>query len=285
MTGTVSYILTWNNFKTPDELVLNEDFHKLVLASKLPRPSKFEEQSISSCKTLCKPLLSYELIKSDLARGLSAFDVAVMFDGPEKHYVTVIEKLSSHFVSAGRITPSDEVKATSQYRSFNTKMRANPVPNLSSHYEIHCRPELFQLFKYSCLCLPSLITMPTDFIVPEANLESDKGVFQSCLRSLQASHLTVLLVSSLYRDPKSIGPVFRLPEKGPDLLSYKKFSVWNFLKGGRPRRTAMMGKLETGYRKAVLKFEKPGVTSGSTTTSISRASSINSTPSPDPTLS
>ena len=95
--------------------------------------------------------------------------------------------------------------------------------------------------------------MPTEFIVPIANLESDKGVFQSCLRSLQASYLTVPHVSSLYRDPKSIGRVFCLRGKGPDLLSDKRFSVWNFLEGNGPRRTGMMGKLETGYRKAVLK--------------------------------
>ena len=47
----------------------------------------------------------------------------------------------------------------------------------------------------------------------------------------------------------------------------------------------MLDKLEIGYRKAVLKFEKPGVKSGSITPSISRTSSVNSTPSPCPTLS
>ena len=279
-------------FKTPDEFVLNEDFHQLVLASKLPRPSKFVEQSIVFCKTLCKQLLRHDLINSDLARGLSAFDVAVMFEGPEKHYVTAIEKLSAHFVSAGWITPSDKVKVTSQYRSLVTKLRANPVPDyddwihlLSSHYEVHCRPELFQVFKYSCLCLPPLLKMPAEFIVPIASLESDKGAFQSCLRSLQASYLTVPHVSNLYRDPKSIARVFRLLGKGPDLLSDKKFSVWNFPKGSGLRRAALVGKFETGYRKAVLNLEKSGVTSGSTTPSMSRTSSTNSTPSPDPTLS
>ena len=220
-------------FKTPDEFVLNEDFPQLVHASKLPRPSKFVEQSIVFCKTLCKQLLRHDLINSDLARGLSAFDVAVMFEGPEKHYLTVIEKLSAHFVSAGWITPSDKVKVTSrQYRSLVTKLRANPIPDyddwihlLSSHYEVHCRPELFQVFKYSCLCLPPLVKMPAEFIVPIASLESDKGAFQSCLRSLQASYVTVPHVSSLHRDPKSIARVFRLLGKGADLLSDKKFFV------------------------------------------------------------
>ena len=224
-------------FETPDEFVLNEDFHQLVLASKLPRPSKFVEQSIVFCKTICKQLLSHDLINSDLARGLSAFDVAVMFEGPEKHYVTAIEKLSAHFVSAGWITPSDKVKVTGQYRSLDTKLQANPIPDyddwihlLSSHYEIHCRPELFQVFKYSCLCLPPLVKMPAELIVPIASLESDKGAFRSCLRSLQASYLTVPHVSSLYRDPKSIARVFRLLGKGPDLLSDKNSLCGIFLK-------------------------------------------------------
>ena len=42
---------------------------------------------------------------------------------------------------------------------------------------------------------------------------------------------------------------------------------------------------ETGYRKSVLRTERPPVTSGSTTPSVSRRSSVNSTTSPDPTLS
>ena len=69
-------------FKTCDEFVLNEDFHRLVMASRLPRPSKFVEQSISFCKAFFKLLLRHEIAKSDLIRGLSAFDPAVVFETP-----------------------------------------------------------------------------------------------------------------------------------------------------------------------------------------------------------
>ena len=42
--------------------------------------------------------------------------------------------------------------------------------------------------------------------------------------------------------------------------------------------------MESGYRKAVLRLEKPTVSSTSTTPIVSRTSSVNSSPSPDPTL-
>ena len=57
-------------YKSPSEFILNENFHKLVLASKLPRPGKFVDQSIAFCKAFCKLLLGHEIIKSDLIRGL-----------------------------------------------------------------------------------------------------------------------------------------------------------------------------------------------------------------------
>ena len=60
--SVIGNISNWNGFlnlnldsstlpyKSPDDFVLNEYFHRLVLASKLPRPSKFVEQSIGFCK-------------------------------------------------------------------------------------------------------------------------------------------------------------------------------------------------------------------------------------------
>ena len=94
-------------FKTADEYVQNEDFHRLVVVSKLQRPSNFVDQSIAFGKALCKQLLEHENVNSGLLRGLSTFDPAVILDGPEDHYTTAIEKLSSHFVSMKLITSSD----------------------------------------------------------------------------------------------------------------------------------------------------------------------------------
>ena len=91
-------------------------------------------------------------------------------------------------------------------------------------------------------------------------------------------------LSCLYRDPKSVSRVFRLLGRGADLLADKKFYFWNFLKGTGPRRAPMLGKLETGYRKAVLRLNRPTVSSNTTNPSLSRTSSVNSSSSPDPAL-
>ena len=84
-------------FKTPAEFVLQPDYHALIVSSHLPRPGKFVEQSFSFCKSFCAALLAHEIVKSELIRGLSAFDHAVMLDGPEKKYLSAIENPASHF--------------------------------------------------------------------------------------------------------------------------------------------------------------------------------------------
>ena len=64
--GTLGSISNWDGylhldldqadlpFKTSSEFKLNEDYYNLVLASKLPRPGKFVDQSIAFCKAFCK---------------------------------------------------------------------------------------------------------------------------------------------------------------------------------------------------------------------------------------
>ena len=91
---TLGSILDWDSslcldldrtdlpFQTASEFVLNVHYHNLVIAGKLPRSSKFIDQSIAFCESFCKILLQHELVNSDLIRGLSSFDFAVMIDGP-----------------------------------------------------------------------------------------------------------------------------------------------------------------------------------------------------------
>ena len=278
-------------FKSLDEFVLNEDYHRLVLSSKLPWPSKFIEQSVSFCKSFCKQLVNHDIVKSDLLRGLSAFDSPVVLESPEKVYVAAVEKLSSHFVTTGLFSSTDKVRAVSQYRSFVSKLRVGTIPEyddwiqfVASHYEVQCRPELLQLFRHSCLCLVPIVDVPPIFDVPVPALESDKSSFQSCIVSLQISYQTVPHVSSLFRDSKAISRAFRLLGKGTDLLLDKKFCIWNFSKGSSSRRASLNGKMEAGYRKAVLRLEKSVVSSTTTTPSVSRTSSVGSTLSPDLSL-
>ena len=103
--------------------------------------------------------------------------------------------------------------------------------------------------------------------------------------SLQIAYQTGSRVSSLFRDPKAVSRAFRLLGRGAELLMDRKFQIWSFQEGSNFQRTALLGKLEFGFRMSVLRLEKPSVSSTSTTPSVSRTSSVNSTPSPDPTLS
>ena len=108
-------------FKTAYEFVLNEDLNRLVLDSKLPRPSKFIEQFVSFCKAFCNQLTIHDSVKSNLLRGLSALDSSAILVSPENVYTEPIEKLFTHFVIVGLFSSSDKVKMVTQYRSFISK--------------------------------------------------------------------------------------------------------------------------------------------------------------------
>ena len=204
-------------------------------------------------------------------------------------YISSVEELSTYFVNSGWLSPSDKVKCVSQYRSLVTKLRADSVTKddnwvqlLASHYEMQSRPD--HLFRYACLCLPPFVGKIDHFEAPAPSLSSDKEMFRSCVTSLQQSYLTVPHVSSLYRDQRSIGRAFRLLGIVQDLLTDKKFSIWNFLRGSGPRRTALRGKLEAAYKRSVLQAERVVVESGGTAPSLSRSTSNASTPSPGPSF-
>ena len=278
-------------FKTPADFILNPDYHHLITSSRLPRPSKFVEQSMAFCKSFCGVLLSHNILKSPLIRGLSSFDSAVMLDGPERHYIAAIEDLTSYFVSSSLITPGDKTKCVSQYRSLVTKFRtASDVPRgdwvlfLGAYYEMQSRPELSSVFRYASLCLPPTVTMPTSFKISVPDLASDQEVFQSVVSSLQLSYVTVPNVSSLYQDPRSVYRIFRLLGRGRELLSDKKFSVWTFSRGSVPKRLALREKMETAYKKTVLHGEGLPIFLDVSSPSGSAPSSSNSSPLPGPSL-
>ena len=246
-------------FKTPDQFVLNSDYHQLVLSSKLPRPSKFIEQSIAFCKAFCRGLLSHPIVKSDLVKGLSCFDSATILDSEEERYIAAVEHLTTYFASKGWLSSADKAKAVSQYRAMVTKFRAGQVDRsrdwflyLSSHYELQCRTALHQLFKLSCLCVPPKISYPPEFTVPLTELGPDEEVFRSCVAGVQISYNTVPNVTSLYKDPRSISRVFRLLGRGRELLADRKFSIWNFLRGAALRRGKWFAKFEAAYKSVVV---------------------------------
>ena len=188
-------------FKRHGEFIVNSDFYKLVTSCKLPRPSKIIEQSIASYKVFCRILLQHKIVKSDLIRGVSSFDSAVMLDGEERLYLPAIELLTTYFASHCWITESDKTKSVSQYMSLVTNFSSCQIGRpddwstfLSSHYELHCRTELHQVFKYSCLCLPPDAKVTRQIVVPIPELGPEFGpdeeVFQSCVTKIQMSYRT-----------------------------------------------------------------------------------------------
>ena len=278
-------------FKSPAEFVLQPDYHALVVSSHLPRPSVFVVQSLAFCKSFCAALLNHEIVKSKLIRGLSSFDYAVMLDGPEKNYLSAIEDLTSHFFSSGWLSSSDKVTVVSQYRSFATKLRSEDEVNrddwirfLISHHEMQSRPELLDVFKFACLCLPPVVAEPAKFCVSVPGLLSDVNTFNSVVRSLQLSYVTVPNVSSLYKDPKTICRIFRLLGRGPGLIRDRKFSIWSFLKGNEARRAALYEKMELAYKKSVLQGEGLPLFLDVPTPSASRSPSTSSSSNSGPRL-
>ena len=88
-------------------------------------------------------------------------------DGGEERYLRALEQLTSYFVSHCCMTTSDKTKAVSQYRALLAKFHLSQTDRtsywfsfLSCQYELHRRPELRQMFKYVCLCLPPQAKIP-----------------------------------------------------------------------------------------------------------------------------
>ena len=92
------------------------------------------------------------------------------------------------------------------------------------------------------------------------------------------------IVSSLYKDPKTICRVFRLLGRGPGLIRDRKFSIWNFLKGIEARRAALYEKMELAYKKSVLRGEGLPLFLDVSTPSVSRSPSTSSSTNSGPNL-
>ena len=120
--------------------------------------------------------------------------------------------------------------------------------------------------------------IPVGFVVPIPELGPDEEMFQSCVTSIQVSYSTVPNASSLFRDPRSISRVFRLLGKGKDLLSDRKFSMWNFLKVSGPRRAKSQTKLENSNKSVVARREDVQLAIDSDAPYGSRSSSNASSP-------
>ena len=138
------------------------------------------------------------------------------------------------------------------------------------------RSELSHVFRIACLSLPPVVTIPTKLEVSIPELKFDHDAFESVVRSLPLSYVTVPNVSSLFGDSKSVGRIFQLLGRGRELINDKKFPIWGFLRGSGTRMSPMLEKFEAAYKKSVLQTEGLPKFLEATTPSVIRLSSTTS---------
>jgi len=205
--------------------------------------------------------LGHDIVHSDLIRGLSSFDPAVLLDSPEDHYRDCMERLVSCFLEYGWLAANSKDLVISQYRSFVTKIRQEKVnPDdwmefLSSSYDMRNRAELHLVFKYSCLCVSREDVLQDPFTISFSEFRGDVQEMKSCVRSLQSAFRLIPNVTSIFLHPASVPKVFPLLKRNPAILLDRKFSFWNLSKGSSNRRSSLFIQLESCYCRSVSRDE------------------------------
>ena len=159
----------------------------MVTESNLPTPTHFAEQVLCFHKSFCELLLKHELCKSKLVRGFSVFDEAVLRYGEEVDYTHESEILCDYFIRQKWISSVTKPLILSEYRSFVEKFRSHEVSYegdwvtfLANYYELHCRQNLFTIFKLCCLSSSGVIVPPPNFILSVPELASDVILTLQC---------------------------------------------------------------------------------------------------------
>ena len=87
-------------FKSAADFLRNRDFANLVAESDIPTPTHFVEQALCFCRNICALLLSHKVCKSNLVRGFSIFDEAIVRHGEEEDYSRECEMHCDFFVES-----------------------------------------------------------------------------------------------------------------------------------------------------------------------------------------
>ena len=142
----------------------------------------------------------------------------------------------------------------SEYRSFVAQFRSHNVDYdgewidfLSSYYEMHCRDNLFFVYKLCCLSLAKYCSISSHLTVILPRLVSDVGEFNSSVRCVQSYLSGVPNVSRLLSNSRTISPIFSLLGKGKNLLDDATFSVWDINSSCSSRRRQLHNKFESRY--------------------------------------
>ena len=116
---------------------------------------------------------------------------------------------------------------------------------------MHCRDNLFFVYKLCCLSFANHSSIPTHFAVILPHLVSDVGEFDSSVRSIQSSLSGVPNVSGLFLNPRTISPILSLHWKGKNLLDDAVFSVWDITSSCSSRQRRLHNKFESRYIRTI----------------------------------
>ena len=247
--------------------------------------------------TSCTLPLKHNIHKSKFVRGIFVFDEAVILHGQKEDYNGELEQLCDVLVQRNCIPNTVMPLVLSEYRSFVEKFRAvephydtDWVSFMSGFYELHCRANLFSVFKLCCLGVFNAPQIPPVFSATLPDLASGQGDFTSAIRSVQSSLFGIRNVIGLFSNPRRVAPIFSLLGKGRKLLEDPNYSVWDVNSGCRARRRRLLNKFECRYVCTITDEEREWTTMDSdpklaSSTTVSLTSRIVSGTSKSPNLS
>ena len=239
---------------TVADFLRNRDFSNLVAESDFPTPTHFVEQALCFCKNICVALLNHKICKSKLVRGFSVFYEAIIRHGEEEDFSHESEFICDDLVDNKWIASNIKPLVCSEYQSFIAQFRSiandcdvDLICFLSGYHEMHCRNNLFFVFKLCCLSLSNSFTVPPLFTVTLPRLIFDGDDFRSSIRSIQSSLVGIPNVSGLFSNPRTISPIFTLLGKMRRLLSESAVSIWEVPPSYASRRRLFQNKLESRF--------------------------------------
>ena len=220
--------------KIPIEQFLpNSPFSRVLERCSISTPSRFLEMTQSFLVSVCNFLIGHPVKKSELLRGLSSFDPAVLLHSNQTVYESSINYLVNRFLAAGWVTSEKYEVTVSEYRSLVIKFRQEKfdIPDdivsfFSNHWDLLARPHLYHVFQLTCLCLKT--DHPTaaklTHSIPGISMPSIR--FDSIVHSIQTSIDYLSDPVEFYgSDDCSLG-VTRVFGEGKRAYRNKKFSGW-----------------------------------------------------------
>ena len=121
---------------------------------------------------------------------------------------------------------------------------------------MHCRENLFNVFKLCCLSLPNRLTVAPSFTIDLPSLTSDNDECKSSIRRVQSSLSGIANVPGLFSNPRTIFLIFTLVERVRALLEDASFSLCDVLSSCSSGRQRFVNKLLSRYICTVSEEEK-----------------------------